>query len=422
MANTGGKKTVAVIGAGMVGITAASFLLRKGHDVIVLDSGNPGEGTSFGNAGCLNGSSVVPMSMPGTIRHVPGWLTDPMGPLVIRWGYLPTLAPWLLRFIRAGTEEKVQQQARALRTLLAQGIETLAPLVRDAGAQDLVQRQGHLFVYRSLAGWEKESLAWRLRRDNGITWDEFSQDELRQLDPTLSRDYVKGVVVRENGHTTNPHRLVGRLAQAFQRDGGRIERRRAIGFELADGRLTAIRCTDGPLPADAAVVAAGIWSKALAAELGDRVPLETERGYHLMIRDPEAVPRIPTADADGKFVATPMELGLRLAGTVELAGLDAPPRWERARVLLTHARRMFPALRDDYPEERITRWMGHRPSLPDSLPVIGASRRSRDVIYAFGHGHVGMACSAKTGATVAELVSGEQPQVDTAPFSPQRFG
>ena len=415
------RKTVAVIGAGIVGVTTASFLLRKGHDVTILDPGDPGEGTSFGNAGCFNGSSVVPISMPGTMRNLPTWLTDPMGPLVIRWGYLPTLAPWLVRFIRTGTLDNVQRQAQALRSLLAEGIETLAPLVRDAGAQDLVQRQGHLFVYRSLASWERESLAWRLRRDNGIAWDEFSQDELRQLDPNLSRDYVKGVVVRENGHTTNPHRLVGRLAHAFQRDGGRIERRRALDFELADDRLAAVRCADGLLPAQAAVVAAGIWSKSLAAELGDRIPLETERGYHLMIRDPEVSPRIPTADAEGKFVATPMELGLRLAGTVELAGLDAPPRWRRAHILLDHARRMFPALRGNYPEERITTWMGHRPSLPDSLPAIGASRRCRDVVYAFGHGHVGMACAAKTGRAVAELISGEPTHVDVAPFSPQRF-
>jgi len=412
---------VAVIGAGMVGVTTASFLLRKGHDVVLLDPNAPGEGASFGNAGCFNGSSVVPMSMPGIIRNVPGWLTDPLGPLVIRWSYLPTLVPWLARFIAAGSEAKVAHQARALRTLLAQGIETLAPLVRDAGAQDLVQRQGHLFVYRSVVSWEKERLAWRLRRENGISWDEFTQEELRQLDPNLSRHYVKGVIVRENGHTTNPHRLVTRLAQAFQRDGGRIEHRRAIGFELTDDRLTRIRCVDGALSADAAVVAAGIWSKPLAAELGDRIPLETERGYHLMIQDPEVGPRIPTADAEGKFVATPMERGLRLAGTVELAGLGAPPRWQRARALLDHARRMFPGLREEYPQERITTWMGHRPSLPDSLPVIGASRRSRDVFYAFGHGHVGMSCAAKTGKTVAELVSGETTDVDVAPFNPRRF-
>ena len=421
MATAGGRKTIGVIGAGMIGVTAASFLLRKGHDVVLLDPGNPGEGTSFGNAGCFNGSSVVPMSMPGIIRNVPKWLADPLGPLVVRLGYLPTVAPWLFRFVRAGTPEKVAHQARALRTLLDHGIETLAPLVQDAGAQDLVQRMGHLFVYRSLGSWQRESAAWKLRADNGITWDEFDADELRQLDPNLSRDYVKGVLVRENGHTTNPHRLVNSLASAFQRDGGRIDRKRAVGFDVLDGRLRAIRCDDGALSVDAAVIAAGIWSKPLAAELGDRIPLETERGYHLMIRDSEVTSRIPIADADGKFVATPMELGLRLAGTVELAGLDAPPNWERAQILLRHAQRMFPALRSEYPEDRLSMWMGHRPSLPDSLPVIGVSRRTRDVVYAFGHGHVGMACAAKTGKTVAEVVSGEPPQVDVGPFSPRRF-
>ena len=422
MAIAGARKTVGVIGAGMVGVTAASFLLRKGHDVVLIESGSPGEGTSFGNAGCFNGSSVVPISMPGIIRNVPKWLADPLGPLVVRTSYLPSLAPWLIRFIRAGTRAKVAQQARALRTLLDQGIETLAPLVRDAGAQDLVQRVGHLFVYRSQASWEKERAAWQLRSDNGISWDEFNADELRQLDPSLSREYVKGVLVRENGHTTNPHRLVASLARAFERDGGRIERRRAVGFELENGSLVGIRCEDGMLRADAAVIAAGIWSKTLAADLGDRVPLETERGYHIMIRDPEVAPRIPIADAEGKFVATSMELGLRLAGTVELAGLDAPPNWERAHVLLEHARRMFPALRDSYGPERLTMWMGHRPSLPDSLPVIGASRRTRDVVYAFGHGHIGMTCAAKTGTTVAQLISGEPPAIDIAPFDPKRFG
>jgi D-amino-acid dehydrogenase len=422
MASAGGRKTVGVIGAGMVGVTTASFLLRRGHDVIILEAGNPGEGASFGNAGCFNGSSVVPMSMPGTIRSVPGWLSDPLGPLVIRWGYLPALAPWLVRFLMAGSKDKVQRQARALRTLVDQGIETLAPLLRDAGAQDLVQRLGHLFVYRSAANWEQESPAWRLRQDNGITWDEFSQDELRQLDPNLSRDYVKGVLVRENGHTTNPHRLVAELARAFQRDGGRIERRRALGFALDGGQLVAIRCQEGPVAVDVAVVAGGIASKPLAAELGDRIPLESERGYHIMIRDPNVVPRIPTADAEGKFVATPMELGLRLAGTVELAGRDAPPNWQRARALLTHARRMFPALRQDDRHEQVTMWLGHRPSLPDSLPVIGPARRTRGVVYAFGHGHIGMTCAAKTGLAVAELISGEVPHIDLTPFSPQRFG
>jgi glycine/D-amino acid oxidase-like deaminating enzyme len=417
-----GKKVVGVVGAGMVGVTAASFLQRAGHDVFLVEPGNPGEGTSFGNAGCLNKSSVVPMSMPGTIRNVPRWLSDPLGPLVIRWSYLPTLAPWLIRFVRAGTPERVKAQARALRGLLELSVPTLMPLVKAAGADDLVQVVGHLFVYRSEQQWRKESAAWALRRDNGIVWDEFSADELRQLDPNLSRDYVKGVLVRDNGHTTNPHRLVNSLAEAFCRQGGRIERKRATGFELDGMRLTGIRTENGTLAADAAVVAAGVWSKSLASGLGDAIPLETERGYHLIIRDPEVMPRIPIADAEGKFVATPMETGLRFAGTVELAGLAAPPNWERARVLLKHAHRLFPALKESYAEERLSMWMGHRPSTPDSLPVIGRSRRSPDVVYAFGHGHVGMAASPMTGKVVAEIVSNQTTSIDIAPFSPARFG
>ncbi len=421
MAGAGAKKRVAVVGAGIVGVTTASFLLRKGHEVVLLDPKGPGEGTSFGNAGCFNGSSVVPMAMPGTIRNVPGWLGDPLGPLSLRLAYLPSVTPWLVRFIRAGKPDKVQAQARALRTLLEQGIETLTPLLQHAGASDLIQRLGHLFVYRTLAGWKNDHAAWKLRAENGISWDEFDGAELRQLDPHLSREYLKGVLVRENGHTSNPHRLVNSLASAFARDGGRIWRQRVVGFDLVDGRLQAVRCEGAVLAADAAVVCAGIWSKPLAAQLGDRLPLESERGYHIMIRDPEVLPRIPVADADGKFVATPMELGLRLAGTVELAGLKAAPNWQRAYVLLKHVRRMYPALASHYAENRLSTWMGHRPSLPNSLPVIGAARKSRDVVYAFGHGHVGMACAAKTGKTVAEIVAGETPQVDVAAFSPRRF-
>jgi len=420
-ASTAERRTIAVIGAGIVGVATASFLLRKGHDVVLIDPASPGEGASFGNAGCFNGSSVVPLSMPGIVRAIPKWLTDPLGPLAVRLRYLPRLTPWLLRFLRSGTPAGIERQARALRSLLEGGIETLAPLVHNAGAQDLVQRLGHLYVYRSLASWDNEQLAWALRSRNGIGWDEFNAHELRQLDPALSRAYVKGVLVRENGHTADPHALVLALARAFARDGGRIERRRALTFDFAHDRLLGVRCEGALVAAERAVIAAGIWSKSLATELGDRVPLESERGYHLMIRNAEVTPRIPTADAEAKFVATPMRGGLRLAGTVELAGLDAPPNWNRAHVLLRHAQRMYPALAAHYSKERITTWMGHRPSTPDSLPVIGPARRSRDVIYAFGHGHIGMSCAARTGRAVAELISGEAPSLDLSPFAARRF-
>jgi D-amino-acid dehydrogenase len=417
-----GAKQIGVIGAGVVGVCAASWLQRDGHEVLLIEAGEPGHGASFGNAGAFNASSVTPMSMPGIVWNVPGWLFDPLGPLSLRWTYLPAVAPWLVRFINAGALEKVRGQARALRPLVGATLDALLPLVREAGAEDLVHQLGHLYVYRSAQGLEKDRLAWKLRRENGVAIDEFDADELRQLEPALSRDYVRGILVRENGHTSNPLRLIQRLLDKFLRSGGKLERARASGFRIEGSRLAAILTDRGEFAADAAIICAGAWSRPLAAMLGDRIPLETERGYHLMIRDPEVMPRIPTADADGKFVVTPMETGLRFAGTVELAGLTAPPDWRRARMLLGQGRKMLPGLAAKHAEERISVWMGHRPSLPDSLPALGPSRASPDVIYAFGHGHVGMTAAPMTGKIVADLAAGRRPAIDITPFAPARFG
>jgi D-amino-acid dehydrogenase len=417
----GGAKRVGVIGAGMVGVCAASYLQRDGHNVFLVDPETPGEGASFGNAGAFNGSSVTPMATPGIIKKVPGWLRDPLGPLSLRWSYLPAVLPYLWRFVRAGTEEKVHAQARALRPLVGATLSALEPLVKDAGAERLVHQRGHLYVYRSAEALAKDGLGWTLRRENGVVVDEFDADELRQLEPTLSREYARGLLVRENGHTSNPFGLVSALVEEFVRQGGAVIRARALGFRLDGGKLTAIKTDAGELAADAAVLAAGAWSKPLAASLGDPVPLETERGYHLMIRDPEVMPSLPIADADGKFVTTPMDTGLRFAGTVELAGLKAPPDWRRARMLLEQGRKMLPGLAANHAEERLSVWMGHRPSMPDSLPVIGHSRASPDVVYAFGHGHVGMTSAPMTGRLVADLVAGRKPSIDISPFAPGRF-
>src|SRR5271169_85067 len=248
-----GSKRVGVIGAGMVGVCAASWLQRDGHSVFLVEAGEPGHGASFGNAGCFNGSSVTPVSMPGVIKNVPRWLFDPLGPLSLRWGYLPAIAPWLLRFIRAGTPEKVRAQARALRPLVGPTLEALRPLVTAAGAEDLVHRLGHLFVYRSEGSLGKDRLAWDLRRENGVEIDEFDADELRQLEPSLSREYVRGLLVRENGHTSNPFGLVSALVEHFVRQGGAVIRASATGFRLDAGKLTAIQTDAGELAADHAV-------------------------------------------------------------------------------------------------------------------------------------------------------------------------
>lgn len=416
------RKHVVVIGGGVIGVCAASWLLRDGHRVTIVEPAGIATGSSYGNAGCFNPSSVVPMSMPGNLSKVPGWLLDPLGPLAIRWPYLPTIAPWLMRFLAAGRPRRVSAPAAALGDLLRDSVGVYRPLVANAGAQSLVRQDGHLIVYPTRADFEADSLAWKLRRDNGIAYSVLENDALWHQEPTLSRTYRVGVFLAENGHTINPGRFVGALADAFLRDGGTIAQGRAQGFEFDGDVLSALRTDRGNIACDMAVVAAGAHSKPLAQALGDRIPLDTERGYHIVIPGSSVTPRIPVMDTTGKFVATPMDGGLRIAGTVEFAGLVAEPDWKRAHKLLVLAQRLFPGLAEPAAVSDLPVWMGFRPSMPDSLPVIGRSRRSRQVVYAFGHGHVGMAGGAHTGLLVADLVAERQPGISLAPFSPQRFG
>ncbi len=415
------SRQVAIIGAGIVGACTALMLQRYGHGVVIIDPKPPGEGASFGNAGCLNASSIVPMSMPGLWKDVPRWLLDPLGPLSVRWSYLPKLAPWLVRFMQSGRPENVVAQASALRVLLQPTLELMTSLAREAGADDLVRHAGHLYVYRSEKGFRKDRGGWTLRQENGVKLQVLDRAALREFDPALAPHFTRGVFVEENGHTVNPSKLVKRLVEQAMRNGASLRPAIAHSILLDGHEVRGVQTSAGEIAADCVVVAAGAHSKPLADQMGDRIMLDTERGYHLMIRDPEVKPTVPTTDAEGKFIANAMEDGLRLAGTVELGGLKLPPDWRRARMLLKSARKMLPGLSAEYPEERLTLWMGFRPSMPDSLPVIGPSTRSASVLYAFGHGHVGMTGAPMTAKILAASISGQNLGVDISAFSPTRF-
>lgn len=418
----GARRRVVIIGGGAVGVTAGLWLQRDGCDVTLLDPNEGvGEGASFGNAGCLNSSSIIPMSMPGNLPKIPGWLLDPLGPLTIRWQYLPKIAPWIFKFLAAGREPLVQAQSRALKALLAETVDLYLDLARHAGAESLIKRNGHLIIYRTQAEFDGDRLAWQIRRENGIEFEILDENELRQLEPSLSRDVKIGIFFPQNGYTSNPNALIRALGEDFVRNGGKIRRAEAKDFVFAGEKLCGVQTEGETICADAALVAAGARSLPFVKACGDNVMLDTERGYHIMIRDPESMPNRSIMDATGKFVATPMELGLRLAGTVEFAGLEAAPDWRRAKILAKLGRNLFPALLPEYPEERLSLWMGFRPSLPDSLPVIAASTRSRDVVYAFGHGHVGLAAGARTGLLAADLIMRRPPHIDIAPFAASRF-
>jgi D-amino-acid dehydrogenase len=416
---------VVVIGAGIIGATTAVELLADGHRVSIVEPGDPGgeQAASYGNGSWLSPGSVVPMSMPGLWRKVPGYLADPLGPLAISWRYFPRLLPWLMRYANAGaTIAKVEAIARALAPLLSESPAQHKRLAELAGVGDLIERRGLLYVFPSRAEFAAESLAWRLRRENGIGWIELDGHELHQREPDLDRRYTFGVLVEAGGHCTDPGGYVAALVREAEARGAHRHRTRARGFAIAQGRLAAVRTEAGDIACDRAVIAAGAFSKTLAAAGGDRVSLETERGYHAMILGAECGPRTPLMPSDGKMANTVMRAGLRIAGQVELAGLAARPNWQRAEILRDYALRTYPRLPRTLPPERVRFWMGHRPATPDALPCLGPASASRDIVHAFGHGHVGLAAGATTARLVADMIGDRPPALDLSPYSPQRFG
>jgi D-amino-acid dehydrogenase len=416
---------VVVIGAGIVGAACALELLRDGHQVTIVEPGEPGgeQAASYGNGTLLNPSSVIPMSSPGLWKKVPGYLSDPLGPLAIRWSYLPRLWPWLRRFVTAGsTPAKVAAIGRALKPLLDQAPERHRALAEEAGVADLITRQGVLFAFPDRAAFEAEALSWKVRRENGVQWLELDEDELRQREPALDRRYKFAILVEANGQCRDPGAYVAALVRHAVGLGAVLKRAGASGFRIEGRRLRAVTTTDGgEIACDKAVIAAGAWSKVLAQAAGDWVPLETERGYHVVISDPGVEPRYPVMPSDGKMGCAMTPQGLRLGGQVELAGLDAAPNWARAEVLLRFARRVYPGIPADLPRERIKLWMGHRPSMPDGLPCLGPASGCADVVHAFGHGHVGLTAGATTGKLVADVIAGRTPAIDLAPYAAGRF-
>jgi D-amino-acid dehydrogenase len=406
-----------VVGAGVIGLASAARLQDEGWRVTLVDPRPPGEYCSSGNAGCFSRGSCVPLGTPGIWKDVPRWLADPRGPLAIRPRYLLSLAPWLWRFQRATAPARVAAIADALHALLDPALGRWHALAAWAGVPELVQQRGHAFAYASAHAFAAAAFGRELRKQHGVTIDVLEGGAIREFEPALSPSITHLVVLPQQGHCANPLRLSRALAERLRQGGASFVQRAVQAFDAIDGRVVAVIADGERLAADAVVVAAGAHSGPLAALAGARVPLTTERGYHVMLEAPSVAPKLPVMCGEGKYYATPMEEGLRVAGTVELASLDASPDWKRADVLLAGVRELVPGLRHG----AVTRWMGHRPSLPDSLPVIGRAPRFTNAFFAFGHGHVGLTAAAPTADIVADLVAGRAPAIDVTPYSAERF-
>ena len=416
----GDSPNVVVIGAGVIGACTATYIQKQGARVTLIDRQAPGDegAASFGNAGSLSPSSVVPTPAPGMLRKVPGWLLKEDGPLAIRWSYLPKLLPWLVRFIRAGRDAAHQRRASAaLAALHSPTFEFHSQLARDAGVPELVAPVEYLHVYGSEESYAGAERDWTMRREHGSDFEMLGPGELREAEPDLAPHYVKGVRLRAQGRTLNPGRLVRAYVDRVVANGGELLCAEVTDIEVSGRRVRAVRTGDGTVEGDAFVLCAGAFSRRLTDRLGLGLPLDTERGYHVTCPDPGITVTHTVMESDNKFVANPMAMGVRFAGMVEMAGVDAPPNPRRAQVIKRLAKRMYPNLRLD----GATQWMGRRPSMPDGLPVIGPSPSHDNLWLAFGHGHTGMVGGPMTGRIVAGMITGPMPNIDVTSFRADRF-
>lgn len=410
-------KTVAVIGAGIVGVSTALNLQRDGHNVILIDRLGPAEGTSYGNAGVLASCSVVPVTTPGLIRKAPSMLLDREQPLFLKWHYLPKLLPWLIRYLRHANPADTKRIAAALFPIVGGSLEEHQALAAGTKAEKWIVPSDYVFIYRDRQHFEEDAFGWGLRRDHGFTWDELEGPALETYDPLVSKALGFAVRVLGHGRIADPGQYVKDLAAELVSHGGRLLTADVSDILREAGQVTGVRVGGETVACDAAVLAAGVWSGALAQKLGVNVPLETERGYHLELWEPSAMPRAPSMIASGKFVATPMDGRLRLAGIVEFGGLKAAPSRAPFELLRKNAETVFPAMTWKHAKE----WMGHRPAPADSIPVIGEVPGANGAFMGFGHHHIGLTGGPKTGRLLAQLVAGRQPNIDLAPYSPSRF-
>ena len=409
--------TTVVVGAGIIGVAIAHDLARRGRDVTLVDRGPVGMGASYGNMASIAVTEFMPASRPAVWRQMPGWMLDPEGPVRVRPGYVPKLVPWFARSLAASRPAKLRALEAQGAALCARVYDDLLPLLRDTGLEHELTDEGCLSLYAEEVEFKADRDHIEILERFGFPHEVIGRQAIRALEPELSDKIGMAVIFPQNRSLRDPHRLVVELADRFTALGGRIERAEVTGFERGEG-IRAVRLRDGrDLAADEVVLCAGAWTGRLTAMLGEPIPLETERGYHTQIMAPGISLRHSIIWPARAFMVTPTAGGIRVGGTVEMAGLDAPPDYRRAKVTVKRAQEALPNLR----AENVSEWMGHRPALPDTVPIISRSAKTRGVYVAAGHGHLGVTYAATTARLIGDLVTGATPPLDLTPYRIDRF-
>jgi glycine/D-amino acid oxidase-like deaminating enzyme len=390
---------IAVIGGGVIGLTTALRLRTEGRDVVLIEPNVPGSGASYGNAGTIADYAVIPVGTPAVLRNIASLLLNADSPLAIRKAALPTLFPWLARFAYEALPHRYRANARKLTELLSDASAEWLELAAEIGASDLLSAKGCLYLYQTQKAFKAAASDVELRRQAGIVQQLMTSDEIRGLEPNLPHIDGGGLFFPKAINFTDPGMVMDRMAKAAEAAGVAFVSASASSIVREQGRVR-IAAGRNAINAQTVVIAAGAYSGKLADQVGDPVRLDTERGYHLEF-DMETLPiERPVCPTSHGFYFCPMRGRLRIAGTVELGGLSAPSNQRRLDVLLTNARRIFPDL-----GEPTRKWMGFRPSMPDSVPVIRRSRGGKDVIFAFGHGHIGLTLAPRTARMVSAIIA-----------------
>lgn len=411
------NKTVAVVGAGVVGASIAFELQRRGFQVTLIDKGEPGRGTSYGNMASI-ALDFAAGSGPSTWRKLPRWLIDPEGPVWLRPSYAPKILPWFLRFLAAGRPSRLREIEDAGMSLSKIALGDISTMLDAIGAPELMTEEGCLAIYETEAEFDADRGHLELMRRYGLEFEVLSNGAIQYYEPTLSPKIAKAVLLPDNKSIRDPYKLVVKLADAAKAAGATFVSGQAKGVERkADGRTVVLLENGNRVEADKVILAAGVHTRFLAADLGEPIPLETERGYHTQIMQPGISMRYSVIWPHRAFMVTPTAGGIRVGGNVELAGLTAAPDFRRPRVLVRHAQRILPDLKVQDTSE----WMGHRPALPDTIPIISPSSKMPGVFYATGHGHLGLTYSATTARLIADMVAGVKTSVDIKPFRINRY-
>jgi D-amino-acid dehydrogenase len=411
------EKTVAVIGAGIVGVSTAVWLQRDGHKVVLIDKEGPAGGASYGNAGVIVPSGVIPINSPGLIRKAPGMLIRRSSPLFLHWSYLPKMLPWLLRYLARANEQSARQVANALRPLLSDSVDQHHALAQGTGAEKWIKAADYVFVYDSPEAFRKDDFAWSVRRELGIDWDEFDAEEFADYDPAFGHIGKFAIRLPNHARITDPGRYVTDLAKHVQQKGGEMITAQAQDIVTERSKVRAVKTDRGLVDCEVAIIAAGAWSKSLAEKQGIKLPMESERGYHIDLINPSVTPRTVMMLTSGKFVIAPMEGRIRCAGIVEFGGLKAPSSKAPLDLLKAYIQQTCPNLEYDSVEE----WMGHRPAPADSIPFIGRFDDTQNLYAAFGHHHVGLTGGAKTGRIIADMIANRDLDIDMKPYRASRF-